>query len=257
MYSFDRVLVDPTPAVLKRTMTAAAATANKGLRTKKLAWPPDDLRSFRRELRSLAEGQHQWTGRDARLAVAWWSDLLGRKHYRIVAHRGCRGDLFQLDTDMYREGRERPVLWRVYPDDLYLKEEKDERPLWAVCRCGVAGPPEEVGWVGPWCGACHDRAEEGHPPGAARPASSGHVHWPSLLGWRCCVHSRRPHFAGACALPSRGVDVGHSHRRPRKARLSWQKGEHPHQRTDHLRRRPDGRGMHGRPGAYLVPGRWL
>jgi WD40 repeat protein len=171
---FDRVLIDPTPDALGETLAAA----NKGYRVGLLRWPPKDFTAFVSKWRSAAEGRRQWKGKGS-VAVAWWSDPLGRKHCRVVGAAGA-DDLFQPDTDAYREGRERPYLWLVYPDDLYPREQSGIE-LWAGCRCGASGPPERLGWMGPWCAACHDRAEEGAPqtrPGLCRPVVfSGHPFW--------------------------------------------------------------------------------
>jgi WD40 repeat protein len=37
----------------------------------------------------------------------------------------------------------------------------------AICACGAHGEPEELGWMGPSCDACYDRAVEGQPTAAA------------------------------------------------------------------------------------------
>jgi WD40 repeat protein len=183
VFNFDRVLIDPEPKVLEKTLAEASAAGNKGLRSRKLPWPPDDFAAFLTELRSVPEGQRQWSADRAAstMAMAWWSDPHGRKHCRVVSQRGGGRDLFQPDTNSWRKGRERPVLWRVYPDDLCLTEEGEERRLWGCCRCGASGRPEDLGWMGPWCAACHDRAEEGEPqtrPGVCRPVVfSGHPFW--------------------------------------------------------------------------------
>jgi WD40 repeat protein len=184
MYNFDRVVIDPTPKALKETLAAAVPFANKGYRVRLLTWPPDDFAAFVRKWRAAPEGQRQWSGRNhmSTVAVAWWSDPLGRKHCRVVAaHCPADRDLFWPERDHHTPPPQRPVLWRVYPDDLYLREEAGEWRLWAVCRCGTAGPPEKLGWMGPWCAACHDRAEEGCPqtrPGSCRPVVfAGHPSW--------------------------------------------------------------------------------
>jgi WD40 repeat protein len=181
MYLFDRTLIAPSPAALEQALAEAAATGNKGLRAKKLVWPPDGLEAFLSRWQADAEGEQQWNGQSSSTAIVWWSDPIGRKHCRIVSKRNTGTSLFQPDTDRYRKGRERPLLWKTYPDDLYIREEGEERRLWAVCRCGAAGPPEKLGWMGPWCAACHDRAVEGQPqsrPGLHRPVVfTGHPFW--------------------------------------------------------------------------------
>jgi WD40 repeat protein len=66
-----------------------------------------------------------------------------------------------LEPNPHHDKPRRPWLWYIYPDDLCLRQEGQTEHLWAACRCGAAGRPEELGWMGPWCAACHDRAEEG------------------------------------------------------------------------------------------------
>jgi hypothetical protein len=183
VYRFDRTLIDPTPEVLDVTLAAAAEAANRGFHVHRLKWPDDGFAEFVAGWRraSVEPGQRQWlgggvslrtgAGRDTRsvAAAAWWLDRLGRRHCRVVAARvqcgtASESDLlqpFKHDTERWGE---RPILWRVYPDDLYLRQQRDGWGLWAACRCGAAGTPEELGWMGPCCAACHDRSEEGAAP---------------------------------------------------------------------------------------------
>jgi DNA-binding beta-propeller fold protein YncE len=197
VYRFDRVLIDPTLDALSRTLAEASAAANKGFRARLLHWPAGGYADFVTAWRAAQEGQRQWIGPgtyrkrgpggDTRsaAAVVWWSDPLGRKHCRVVADRVDCGSTEEADLLEPEAGHDdkptRPMLWRVYPDDLYLRQKGKEWHLWAVCRCGAAGPPETLGWMGPWCAACHDRAEDGAPlsrPGVCPPVVfSGHPFW--------------------------------------------------------------------------------
>src|SRR5262245_54136852 len=198
MYRFDRVLIDPTPKALSQALAEASSAANQGFRSRLLPWPADDFAAFVKKWRATPEGQRQWNapgtyrkkgpGGDTRsaAAVVWWSGPMGREHCRVVSERvDCgrtmEGDLLEPEYDPWDKKPERPVLWRVYADDLYLRQQGKEWRLWAACRCGASGPPEKLGWMGPWCTACHDRAEEGTPltrPGVCRPVVfSGHPFW--------------------------------------------------------------------------------
>jgi WD40 repeat protein len=177
VYRFDCVLIDPTPEALSQTLGNAAAAANKGCRARLLHWPVSDFADFVTAWRTEREGQRQWTGpradrqrADIRSAVAvlWWDDPLGRKHCRVIADRDYFGNspegvLLNPEYDPYEKTGKRPLLWRIHPDDLCLRQNGKTWRLWATCRCGAAGPPEKLGWMGPWCAACHDRAEEGAP----------------------------------------------------------------------------------------------
>src|SRR5262245_41994965 len=140
MYRFDRVLIDPTPAALSQTLAEASAAANKGFRSRLLPWPPDDFDAFVATWRTAPEGQRQWNGPgthrksgpggDTRsaAAVVWWSDPMRRKHCRVVAERVDCGrtmesDLLEPEFDPWDKKPERPMLWRTYPDDVYLRQE--------------------------------------------------------------------------------------------------------------------------------------
>jgi WD40 repeat protein len=209
MYRFDKVLIDPTPEGLSAFLDLAAVAANRGYRARLLWGAMIDFASFVADSWTAPEGERQWIGPgthrtsgpggDTRsaVAVAWWSDPLGRKHCRVIGDRIDCGSaeeqsLFWPDNRGFSPASQRPVLWRVYPDDLYLREVKGEWTLWAACRCGAAGPPEKLGWMGPWCAACHDRAEAGTPltrPGTCRSVVfSGHPFWVTTLAF--CLEGR-------------------------------------------------------------------
>jgi WD40 repeat protein len=197
VYRFDRVLIDPTPEALGQTAHLASKAANDGFRARLLTWPFEGFDEFLLSWRAAPTGERQWTGPgkhrkngpggDARsaAAVAWWTDPVGRKHFRVAADRVNCGtpseqSLFNPGQASVYEGERRPALWCVYPDDLYLRQQGSDWPLWAACRCGASGAPEALGWMGPWCAACHDRAEEGAPltrPGDCPPVVfTGHEH---------------------------------------------------------------------------------
>src|SRR5262245_49785836 len=93
----DRVLIDPTPKALEAALAEAAKAANGRARLRCLDWPPPDLAAFR-DACQAPEGLRQWGGGapdepsgEARsvLAVAWWTDWVGRKHVRVVGRRGA------------------------------------------------------------------------------------------------------------------------------------------------------------------------
>src|SRR5262249_38712384 len=94
------------------------------------------------------------------VALAWWSDLVGRKHHRVVGRCGSfnRPMLHNLLCPF---GEPRPPLWFVYPDHVFLKRDGERRVACALCACGAFGSPEQLGWMGPYCDACHDRREDG------------------------------------------------------------------------------------------------
>src|SRR5690349_21486711 len=96
----DGVLIDPTEKELKVALAEAAHQANGKAGLRLLRWPPPDLADFLRAWRA-AEGFRQWNGGsgtvrsgEARsvVAVAWWTDWIGRKHTRVVGRRGMFND---------------------------------------------------------------------------------------------------------------------------------------------------------------------
>jgi WD40 repeat protein len=105
------------------------------------------------------------------VALAWWTDPLGRRHCRVVGQlsraRPLLIDLFCPDCP---EG-----LPRVYPERLIAVERPGRGVVWvAVCPCGAHGEPGSLGWMGRCCAACHDRAESGEPCAPV---------WPDLADW--------------------------------------------------------------------------
>ncbi len=160
MANSDRVLIDPAPEALERALAEAAEAANGAARERLLEWPPLNLRARL----GAPEGWQQWNGctgaghsGQARsvVAVAWWADRAGRRHHRVVGRRGQFNNAAR--ANVLTPGEKRPPLWMVYSEHLYAVGSG----LFAVCACGAAGTTEELGWMGPCCGPCHDRRESG------------------------------------------------------------------------------------------------
>jgi hypothetical protein len=190
MTEVDKVLVAPDRGALEAALAAAVAAINHRARERLLPWPPDDLRSFRKELAAAPEGYRQWNGGDDRtgrspfgrgglvrsaLAVAWWADHVGRKHVRLLGRRDTLTvpELVRLMWPvMPRRGAPVPpvpLLALVYRDFAFLRVRAGQRRVRVVCRCGVSGEPEAVGWMGDCCAPCHDRRQcgEAEPPAVA------------------------------------------------------------------------------------------
>jgi WD40 repeat protein len=119
-----------------------------------------------------AAGYRQWNGGDgpARsgegrsiVALAWWTDRAGRKHHRVVGRHGTFSRPM-LDNLLCPFGSLRPPLYFVYPSHVFIKHQGEERLPQAICACGAYGEPDELGWMGPSCDACYDRAVEGQQP---------------------------------------------------------------------------------------------
>jgi len=168
-----RVLAAPSRRELHRALREAGTAANKGCRSRTLDWTSARTSALLRKSAIKPEGVQQWRsdGEPKRsksmratvsvIAVAWWTDRIGRIHYRIASARlPCAS---AGADDLFHEAKGRPILWLVYPEDLYLHQTDADSQLFAVCHCGMAGPPEAIGWMGPQCAACHDRTEAGEP----------------------------------------------------------------------------------------------
>jgi hypothetical protein len=165
---FDRVLVQPSALDLLEGFRQAQLVANsRGF------FPPRDWGFWaeqRDQVFARPEGTLDWlhdayaiTGEYevGRVAVAWWTDHVGRRHVRLQGHsqRGQSGSL-GLDPE------QRPLL-AVYPQVGLWRNVGPRREPWVWCRCGeraLLDPAKAVlGWMGPRCAACHDRLQEGEP----------------------------------------------------------------------------------------------
>ena len=188
--SFDQVLIAPNRDDLRRTLLAAVppnSTKPSSLTPFERTNPESFLDRWQRE----PEGFQQWNGGPERphrgqecsaVALAWWTDPIGRKHCRVVATRHLLAE--QSENFLSPTDRARPALWLVYPDHVSLRHRSGVRSLWVCCGCGVSGSPDAVGWMGTSCAACHDRREEGTPSGqesAARTLDAGRI--PSALAF--------------------------------------------------------------------------
>ena len=170
---FERRLIEPRDAELAAAIHEAERAAGATVAAERLyrGGPEDFVRAARPHaegLRVLVDGT--WV----LFAVAWWTDHLGRRHYRLVVAgpEDNGGRLFRaLDG-------ERPPLWYVYPERVYCRTRAGRADWLACCACGACGPPGRLAWMGPCCGPCHDREQEGaaapppavlgNPPGPAR-----------------------------------------------------------------------------------------
>src|SRR5262245_5889136 len=95
--SYDRVLIQPARAELESVLHEACLQANERSRLRVLRWPLADLEAALEGVETIPEGSRQWNGGDGRgregethsaVALAWWTDLIGRRHCRVVGRRG-------------------------------------------------------------------------------------------------------------------------------------------------------------------------
>jgi WD40 repeat protein len=166
---YDCVLVRPGPEQLAQALGEAARAANDRSRLGLLRWPPADLGAVLEKVPRDPEGYAQWGGRPggthSAVALAWWADVIGRRHCRVVGRRE-KGDAAG-PARLLAPGEARPAVWLVYPDYFFRRRAHGRYELVALCACGRSGPPEALGWMGDCCGACHDRREEGSAAAAA------------------------------------------------------------------------------------------
>jgi hypothetical protein len=174
MARYDRVLIDPDLDELYAALGEAIEAANEKRRLRLLRWPLPRVADVSQRLADPT-GWEQWNGSDGPVrsgegrsvvVLAWWTDRAGRKHHRIVGRHGPFNRPL-LDNLLCPFGEPRPSLWFVYPHHVFLKRQHGHRLAQAICACGAHGPPEELGWMGPSCDACHDLALEGQEPAPA------------------------------------------------------------------------------------------
>jgi hypothetical protein len=99
----DEVLVAPGRARLEAVLGSAVARVNQRSKDRLLAWPLPELAAFLDRFEAAAEGFRQWNGGNdqtpraphgrsgvyrSALAVAWWTDAIGRRHVRVLGQRG-------------------------------------------------------------------------------------------------------------------------------------------------------------------------
>jgi WD40 repeat protein len=161
---FDHLLVDPDEDTLARALEEASRSSGARVNWRHIL----DKMASSAEGRSQLERDSPASGNTYYLAVAWWTDHQSGRHVRV-----CGGNLAERRHPHYSRMDEdtRPPLWHVYPEHVYSVHRAGEEPVWlASCTCGVTGRPEALAWMGPCCGPCHDRREEGEVlPFAARP----------------------------------------------------------------------------------------
>jgi WD40 repeat protein len=170
---FDHTLVSPSRVRLIEQLAAAWDRANQEVRVLE-PLSPEQAEEIAVRLIASAEGLQQWSdshhGNTARVAVAWWTDHLGRRHVRIRAGNSRDGSYRTLTSTRTDQ---RPPLWHVYPDRLFWRERGGRSGWVAVCGCGEAGPTAKLGWMGGCCAVCYDRHQEGEKLSA--------VNWPRSL----------------------------------------------------------------------------
>jgi WD40 repeat protein len=197
MAAIDERLIDPAPDALVTALHRATKAANGRLTHRRVEKDRDFWARFVARAANKPEGSQVYTGSrtgswdSALVRVAWWTDPVGRRHWRVVGRRMGPPDNRLRDFAFAAH-----PLWHVYPDRLALREQGGATALLARCDCGVVGPAERIAWMGECCGPCHDRGEEGlAAPPAAPVLLRGHGNTVAQLA-----------FAGPDVLVSGGAD---------------------------------------------------
>jgi WD40 repeat protein len=153
MTYFERRLVRPSVHDLVASLDEASRAANAGQALPEL--DHDHWERFVCDIRAQPEGVEQWhqDSRPAGVGLAWWTDSLSRRHFRVWAGPASDGN-----------GEARPAVWHIAPERVVSRLRQGRRDWLAVCPCGACGAPEAIGWTGDRCGRCHQGGA--HPPPA-------------------------------------------------------------------------------------------
>jgi hypothetical protein len=164
MICSDLILIDSDGTALERAYAEAVRAVNEGRHQRLLARPlaQPGYGAFRSRRDASREGLEQWAvfyehlpSFEVVVWTAWWTDVLGRKHHRIVAER---------DPRQWVSWDKVPPLALLYPERTVRRTCGEREAVVVACDCGAAGKPNELAWMGDRCGPCHDRHEEGSPP---------------------------------------------------------------------------------------------
>src|SRR5262249_32984997 len=145
MPSAEERLIDPSPDTLVAALVAVTGQAQGSsslVRRGAKAW-----RQFLQETAGLPEGARRWVadpdhgayrpdhGGHPVVNVAWWTDHVGRRHWRLEGWGPDpeEGGLLTPPAMECPANDPRPALWHVYPDATFRRLGE-----WVVCcPCGA------------------------------------------------------------------------------------------------------------------------
>jgi hypothetical protein len=188
MREADRTLLGPSEKELRAALAAVCAAVNGPARSRRAEPSPAQFTSFLRAVRTKAEGVLQWDGgapprRQAAwsaVSAAWWADRLGRKHVRLRGRRLPMSASRPRDQVVGPTSPGTSALAHLAPERAFRRSRGGREDVAVVCACGAAGSPDEVGWMGTCCTACHDRREAGEAPVALPSCCAGSPNMPIL-----------------------------------------------------------------------------
>jgi hypothetical protein len=176
--------IDPDEATLLAVLDEAFARAlEEAQRSSETPVPvPADQpgpQALRQRAEVQPEGAHYWCwlGSDPDLemviGLAWWTDVLGRCHWRVEAGYAWGGSTF-LDRNgpdkhyisclpspapsPFDRTAEYPPVSLIYPEQASCWRHRDGRRQWLMlCTCCACGTVDQLAWTGERCGPCHDK----------------------------------------------------------------------------------------------------
>jgi hypothetical protein len=172
MTNFEHRFTNPTAAEVTKALETAAEEANHRAKLGRLTVGKTTFQAAAKACVSEPKGVRRWVDAQVRarfvasripatlVGLAWWTDAVGTRHV-LVAGRRVERDDHRVSHLFGPRDEDRPPAWLLYPERLFLRTRDTQRELVAVCDCGAAGPLAALAWMGPCCGPCHDRQEEG------------------------------------------------------------------------------------------------
>jgi hypothetical protein len=166
MAKVDIRLLDPSPTELATALGRATRSANGKLSRRRIDRDRAFWQRVARRTARAAEGLRQWlgsraevlSGPSARVLLAWWTDYLSRRHYRVL---GWQEKAYRQRQEPHeRDLSSWPALCQLSPVRTLLRHRAGQTDLLIVCPCGTCGTPRGIAWMGDCCAACHDRREE-------------------------------------------------------------------------------------------------
>jgi hypothetical protein len=173
--------IDPDEETLLAALDAAFDATLQALSQPWAALAPPEASPAPQALPERAERQprgiHVWHWPDDDpdfilfIVAAWWTDVLGRRHWRIEGSWRCDQVTRDMVPDLDSDGDWHP-LEVIYPERPGCWRQREGRPDWLVlCGCGACGTVEQIAWTGECCGPCFDRRiDEGMAPPESGPS---------------------------------------------------------------------------------------
>ncbi len=158
---YDRLMVRPSVNLLRQALDEALAAGNGD--DPVLHVEAEDWNNAIGAARPLREGFREWS--DVRyygavaVAMVWWTDHAGRRHFRVMAERWPGWSGLGPRDGMIARGH--PPLWFASVGQCFRVRTGAGEGWRVVCPCGEAGEMRALAWMGTRCAACHDRAQEG------------------------------------------------------------------------------------------------